>query len=391
MSLKGYDQLRMYKQCLIYMVVQWGVNVDGNYIKSLHVSAEYQKYIYSLLEKTFPDESVRMKKKKELEQSLPCLILDGSYFNWLRDSERVACFAWFYIEKEKTQFIDETVIKSHFKGISHSYENKSHPVPPVFINKTGPYDMSHFEYIYSSGVYANEVSSDSDYVLAVMKHVDDLFLTLPEKIIYINNMRNEWLKQYNTFMDPFSWLNEKDETACIWAWDYMNKNNFHSNNSRPGPKQLKSFVIAAFDNFSDSKAAETWMQKQNNKKESNAMEGMNSVTPASDNKENIQQSKFWGDLSNFHKQIQGNESALHTYKTAFLKGMKNAWAQKKYKEKNQGKTKKEARHVSFEFDIITMIKLKSLANTYKINEQDMIKKLIDESSELLKKNVKTVH
>ncbi|HDM8356045.1 TPA: hypothetical protein ACGE8L_004713 [Yersinia enterocolitica] len=394
MSLKGYDQLRMYKQCLIYMTVQWEVSLDETYLEQLYAPEEYQKYIYFLLEKTFPNAQLRKAKKKELEQSLTCLILDGSYFSWLKDSERAACFAWFYIRKERTIFPSQVNINTHFKGTSYSTDNKSHPVPAIFIGKVGPFNMDSLKYIHSGGNDVNDVNDanrHSDYILAVMKHVDDLCLPLSEKIIYLGNMKRAWVNQYNTFMEPFSWLDEQHESACVWAWEYMRKNNFVDNNTQPLQTQLKSFVVAAFDNFSDEKIEQAWLHKQQEKKDNRAEETKQSNQTITDEVkyDHPYNDKELASLCYSPELMVRN--ALNRYKTAFLKSMKNAWSQKKYKENNQGKARKETASAPFELELITMMKLKSLASAYNMNEKRMITKLIDESNELLKKNIKTIH
>jgi len=328
--IKNYRQIREYKKCLDHIVNTWNVSISDNDMKHLASKNNYYKLVRAIVN------SLADKKKiKEAETLLAAVVnnelLPEVHFQWLHDSDRIACFSLYYI-------------------MFHPAKNKSN----ITSNGCTISDFSKKPAIKNDEI---DMITRDDYVDAIMQYVDETKLPLTDQIKYLSEMQQYWRKEYNTHPQPFDWLNKKSEEDIQWAWDYMVKNLVHFPLRPINSYQRWQFIEAAFYTLPERDLTELISIRTRNKKKMS--------------KKDQQES----DIHNLGVVGFKIDSESLDYKSKFLKEMRNAWAQKNWRERNRTSQKKEKVP---KLDGVTLKKLNQIQQETGENINDIISRLVEE-------------
>lgn len=328
--IKNYRQIREYKKCLDHIVHAWNGCVSDNDMKQLVSRGDYHKLVRALVN-SIPDK----KKIKEAEALLVAVVknelLSEEHFQWLHDSDRIACFSLYYI-------------------MFHPAKNKS----SITSNGCTISDCSKKPAMKNGDI---DIITRDDYVDAIMQYVDAIKLPLTDKIKYLSEMQQYWRKEYNTHPQPFDWLNKKSEEDIQWAWDYMVKNLVHFPLHPINSCQRWQFIEAAFYTLPERDLTELISIRTRNKKR------MSKKTQQESNIQDLEVVNF-----------QLNHENVD-YKSKFLKEMRNAWAQKNWRERNRTGQKKEKVP---KLDSVTLKRLNQIQQETGEGINDIISRLVEE-------------
>lgn len=328
--IKNYRQIREYKKCLDHIVHEWNRTVSDNDMKQLVSRGDYYKLVRAIVD-SLPDKE----KIKEAETLLAAVVnnelLPEVHFQWLHDSDRIACFSLYYI-------------------MFHPAKNKSN----ITSNGCTISDFSKKPAMKNDDI---DMITRDDYVDAIMQYVDETKLPLTDKVKYLSEMQQYWRKEYNTHPQPFDWLNKKSEEDIQWAWDYMVKNLVHFPLRPINSYQRWQFIEAAFYTLPERDLTEMISIITRNKKRMS--------------KKDQQES----DIHNLDVVGFQIDSESLDYKSKFLKEMRNAWAQKNWRERNRTGQKKEKVP---KLDGVTLKKLNQIQQETGDGINDIISRLVEE-------------
>ncbi|MBL5922749.1 hypothetical protein I7V28_16840 [Lelliottia amnigena] len=328
--IKNYRQIREYKKCLDHIGHAWNVSVSDNERRQLVSRGDYYKLVRAIVS-SFKDK----KKIKEAETELASVVnndlLPEEYFQWLHDSDRIACFSWYYIMFYPAKNISSIISnRCTVSGVAEKSTIKNCCMDMVTLD---------------------------DYVDAIMQYIDEIQLPLSDKIKYLSEMQRFWRKEYNAYPQPFDWLNKKSEEDIQWAWDYMVKNLVHFPMNPINSYQRWQFIEASFYTLPKRDLTELISIRTRNQKR---------VSKKAQHEIDTQ------DLEVVNFQLD-HENV--DYKSKFLKEMKNAWAQKNWRERSRSGQKKEK--VS-KLDSATLKKLNQIQQETGEGISDIISRLVDE-------------
>ncbi|MBN3066186.1 hypothetical protein H5A21_19395 [Pectobacterium aquaticum] len=360
MMVFDYGEIRKLQAMIIYLNFRWGLGIDKYLTDELCDPNHYRMHFDNAMKKGFPDPQEREEKEKEATKFFSAILLDDKYFRWMIDDERMACFCWLYIqlglgwEKPEANLIK--CDRPNEESIPPEYERnaylllsgfKSHEINWGNVDYTlGSKSLSDLKFIiYHKLLYCNfkKDASDgfsnvsevekikkfscndfirdrSDYLFSVMKCIDESRVSLVKKRQCLENTQRAWRRQYNNFPSPFDWVSDKNEEQCLWVWEYMKKNYIWVDVKPTGIKQLRSFLTGVFDVW------QGWTQEQ-----------LNIINKKNDENERHSRVKE-SDFINLDSPIPDLEIISDIrHKEIFLKDIKNAWAQKTYRDKRNKK------------------------------------------------------
>lgn len=359
MIIFDYDKIRKLQAMIIYLNFRWGVYIDKYLTKELCDPNQYRVYFDNAMKEAFPDPREREEKEKEATKFSSTILLDDKYFRWMIDDERMACFCWLHIQlglgwenskndSKEYNFVEEYItpeyeknayllingLKSHelnWEGIDYTLSDKKFSDSKFRAYHDLLYGMSHNSgnggFIDSSKIdkikkiTCNDFIQDrTDYMFSVMKYIDKSRASLVKKKQCLENTQRAWREQYTNFPSPFSWVSDKNEEQCLWVWEYMKKNYIWVDIKPSGIKQLKNFITGVFDVWQGWTEVQRKEINERNDKKKGSSRITNSVPL---NIINIPRPpEFISEIEN---------------KEIFLKDIKNAWAQKTYRDKRSKK------------------------------------------------------
>lgn len=104
--IKTIDRLESIKKCLDHIVHEWNRTVSDNDMKQLVSRGDYYKLVRAIVD-SLPDKE----KIKEAETLLAAVVnnelLPEVHFQWLHDSDRIACFPCItscFIQQKQIQY-----------------------------------------------------------------------------------------------------------------------------------------------------------------------------------------------------------------------------------------------------------------------------------------------
>lgn len=91
--------------------------------------------------------------------------------------------------------------------------------------------------------------SEESYISSSMTFVDNLAMSVNDKIEVIDRLYKSWRTEFGNYPQPFSWIDLDDEDNLLWLWDYMQKSFIGCDVSPATRKQMNDFLLATFDNW----------------------------------------------------------------------------------------------------------------------------------------------
>ncbi|HHH3122909.1 TPA: hypothetical protein ACPZXT_004637 [Citrobacter freundii] len=283
MTLMEYERCRKYYQYVRYLTEHLGVAVDMKIVSSFCSPAQYAQLIHSKLDQCFDNSSQKRKAISEMKSYATLHIVSEKNFDWMKSNRRVACFAWFWVfsklglELKKlnltnnntaasnaiSSFFTEEMLGQYSSDIDFD-ALKKHQSKKLDENNVKPNDRTYINDARVPGVHeANTVSrsanginferlipvhdSKENYVLSLIKEIDSFNCDVNEKIKIINELYHSWVKTFNEFPLPFSWIDLDEDENVYWLWNYMYKSYVGCDVQPATSRQMKDFAIATFD------------------------------------------------------------------------------------------------------------------------------------------------
>ena len=226
-----------------------------NYIfKHLNIDIKNRgdTYINEAVDKYFENINEHNQFICDMESSAKQYILPKEKFDWIKVDERHCFFIWLSVRNRYNP--DLTVSQYRDKRIKW--------------NEQTLYDQMRLD--------INPASTKARYE-SIIRFFDTLGASVNDIELYFSFLK-EALNNINSY--SFTWLDEKDEEQCQWAWDYIKKSDngiYNRYIQTPiGENERYLFVIASFDywyahadtklRFLD-KMRNAWMQKKHRSKQ----------------------------------------------------------------------------------------------------------------------------
>jgi len=318
---------------------------------------------------------------------------------WIKNNDRVAYYCFLYIFKNPlSNGLDWTVPYDLKPYIDHS----SLVMPPLENNNTVTLDVITNSFSFpdekinatGSGYNPNMVKLDdssselideltgafdvlggnmcSDFIngLSILSSIDlgasskDIYQKIytyylhsngsfMDKIKHISKMEKAWRNCFNSYPDIFSWLDHKNEEQILWVWNYFKVKMMRIPFEPIDSTQRYNLIVSSFDLW------DGWSDEQRaflNKKRKHPLNKTNTA--------------LFEPSPNEHKNI-------------FLSEIDKARRQQKFRD--QRKVKKESNNL-INISGSYMSKLKLLSEHLKLDNDKVIKMLIDERLSKILKN-----
>ncbi|WP_436873416.1 hypothetical protein [Kosakonia sacchari] len=163
----------------------------------------------------------------------------------------------------------------------------------------------------------------------------------------LNDVNSKWIRVYDAFPDPFSWVDINDEDQCLWVLRYMSKKLIQLPLKPKNNAQRWCFISAAFDLWNG------WDEKQ--RKRLNAERGRAKPIPPE------------GILTPWVNTVM--------YKRFLLTEMEKAWKQKQFRKDNKSKK------MTITLPRKSQEQLEYISERHSVAPLGMLKKLIKEAYE----------
>lgn len=300
MALMDYRRLRRYNQYLGYLAVRYGIRIDTNTTKSYHSAAQYADEINTALNSLCKNLKERKKIIREMKKHAAINIVPDKYFDWMKSSRRAACYSYFWLVSNdilltsrlnnsdinfaeglliSTPIIKDDVLITQstsqweidvdskndkagvedVKGVKKLIAdlNREKAINTInaqdFTLDNGPSAIKNVVSHVANGVNFQSLSplydSEESYISSSMTFVDNLAMSVNDKIEVIDRLYKSWRTEFGNYPQPFSWIDLDDEDNLLWLWDYMQKSFIGCDVSPATRKQMNDFLLATFDNW----------------------------------------------------------------------------------------------------------------------------------------------
>lgn len=283
MTLMEYERCRKYYQYVRYLSEHLGVPVDMKTVNSFCSPAQYAQLIHSKLDHLFANSSHKKQVIREMKSYATMYIVSEKYFDWMKSSRRIACFAWFWffskpgLQLEKLGLTNNNIPASNDTSSSYPAEilgqhssnidfealtkeickmsgEKNNKTNDTACGNDAGVPGTHQENNVShsaNGINFEKLipvyDSKESYVLSLMKEIDSFCCDVNAKIKIINELYHSWVNTFNEFPLPFSWIKLDEEENIYWLWNYMYKSYVGCDVQPATSRQMKDFAIATFD------------------------------------------------------------------------------------------------------------------------------------------------
>ncbi|WP_339889890.1 hypothetical protein [Neptuniibacter pectenicola] len=186
------------------------------------------------LDNYFFDVKERNNFIKVMKGSCEQELIDITHFKWLQDDKRACNWAWGHLRTASAHSLIHPIMnfsKAPSAVIHHSALINPHQQQPIL------YEQLDIEPL---------PADTEDRLNRTIELFDRWPVDANTKLNTLKNLKEYWFNTCNTGK-TFKWLNEDNESQCIWAWEYMQKGKIPTQLFSPSTKDLYNTIIAAYD------------------------------------------------------------------------------------------------------------------------------------------------